>query len=333
MTDDGGVPPLSFGPQEWKWFLQNRNLGSSSETIQWEINSERPINALQPDVAANCVVPGDVTHGLAWLHRAQFRDLTALKKAAVNANCQQDLLQKKVEQFVEDCSLAEQNWTLLCSALGVGDHVTLETNDISQAIAKWRTVQKDQQQAVQRGLLQQHGEFLQLVQTHCEHLCKRTRQPRIKVANLQQFLIGGSVTNEELRNELHELLAFIQSRRIDCSKQHMPAFMLLVASDDEGMLSSFESGLKRVISDIGAPHSDTMWIVRQLESKQARVVNSRTRLETCRKQLQAVDSEIQALHDNTDKFRKCVESKKLNLEQEIAKLLECEQVQILIEES
>jgi hypothetical protein len=331
MTDDGGIPRLSFGPQEWKWFLQHRNLVSSSETIEWEIIAERQIESLPPDAAVNCDIPRDVAQGLTWLHRVQFRDWTALKKVVANAQCLQDLHKKRMELLEEDCLLSEQNWMLLCSELGVGDHVTLHTNDISQAIAHWWKI-KDPKQDLQR-VLSQHGEFLQKVRTHYEHICKRTHQPNIIHATiLQRFLESGSVTNEELCNELHELLACIQSRRIDCSKQHMPAFMLLVASDDEGMLSSYESGLKQVIADMSAPLSDTTLIIRQLEWKQARVMKSRARLETGRMQLQAVDSEIQVLQDDIEKCRKRIESTKLILEQEIATLLGDQQVQILIEE-
>lgn len=335
MTDDGGGnPPLSFGPQEWKWFLQHRNLiGCSSETIDWEVNSERQIKVLPPNAAVNCAFPGEqnVTQGLTWLHRVQFRDMNALQKAVVNAQYQQSVLKRRMELLEEDCSLSEKNWTLVCSELGVGDHVTLETQDISQAVCNWWKTAKEPEQDMQR-VLSQHTDFLRNVLAHYKHICKRTHQPSVYVNSLQRFLENGSVlTNEELRNELHELLAFLQSRRIECSKQHIPAFMSLVASDDIEMLRSHESGLKRVISDVSVPLSNTMFIIHELESKQARVTNARQRLETSRKQLQTVDSDVQSLQDDIEWCRKHVESVKRNLEKEIATLLGDDQAQIIIE--
>jgi predicted nuclease with TOPRIM domain len=337
MTDDGGVPPLSFGPQEWKWFLQHRNLiiSSSSETVDWEMNSERQIDALAPNAAMNCAFPGEhnVAQGLTWLHRVQFRDMNALYKAVGNVQSQQSALKRRMELLEEDCSLSEKNWTLLCTELGVRDHVTLETQDISQAVAKWwETVSEQPEHGMQR-VLSQHADFLRDVLTHYKHICKRTHQPRVYVNNLQRFLENGSIlTSEELLNELHELLAFLQSRRIECSKQHIAAFMSLVASDDIEMLRSYESGLKRVISDVSAPLSNTMSIIHELESKQARVRKSRERLETSRNQLKIVDSEVQSLQDDIEWCRKRVESVKQNLENEIATLLGGNQVQIIIEE-
>ena len=335
MTDNGGVSPLSFGPQEWKWFLQHRNLIScSNETTDWEVNSERQIDVLPPNAAVNCAFPGahNVTRGLTWLHRVQFQDMNTLRKTVVNAQSQQSVLKRRMELFEEDCSLSEQNWTLLCSELGVGDHVTLETQDMSQAVCTWWKTVKEPEQDVQC-VLSQHTDFLRDVLTYYQHVCKRTHQPCAYVTSLQQVLENCSILEiEELRNELQELLAFVQSRRIECSKQHIPAFMSLMASDDIEMLRSYESRLKRVISDVTVPLSNKMFIIHELESKQARATKARERLETVKKQLQTVESEVQSLQHDIEWCRKRVDSVKQNLEQEIASLLGDDKVLIILEE-
>ena len=265
-----------------------------------------------------------ISQGLMWLHKASFHDMKVLETTLSETQSQRTILEKRGKLFQKDLSLALNEWNALCSDLEISDIVNVDTDNISQVVLEWQETQQTPKYQKEKQRITSHAAFLHDVLTNYQHICKRTHQPAMHINALQQVLKDDIEYKDEtsslVRKELEELLSFYQSRRCD-SKQTIPAFMTLVASDDIDTLEAYEYGLKQVVKDISSVCGKLVEYVHLLGTRQARVRTAKERVEANTKQLDNINRHIQSLQQNIQWCSKRMESMKKTLEEEIATLL------------
>lgn len=344
--ESGSDTAMSFGPQEWQWYLQEQDL-LSSEKIELEAGAPiKSLDCLPPTatILRKCLLDNDesasnntkdrVAQGLVWLRRSSFQDIPVLQTALVAAQSQKALLDKRSSFFESNVSLATQEWKTMCIDFNLPDSLMGTNEDICQAILDWQETHQASEASYReeiQSVVSQHDALLQDLLANYLHVCKHTHQQPLYIGTLQNVLSKQDdaptqytiKTCNELRMELEELLSFLQSRRSDCSKHTVPAFMTLVTSDDVDTLKGCEEGLTQVLNDLNSVSRVVVGSneLKLLEIAQDRLRTSKERVKQNAEQTSQVENKIQTIQDDIQWCQERIESIKTTLEQDIATLL------------